>query len=241
MKTNNKKKVVMITAMFLMIALVIGMGAMTYAKYTTTKGTGAQSATAAKWGIVLTVNTTNLFGSNYEDNQINASGTDIVASVTNAKIAGPGSSGSMTIQISGSAEVLSQVSIVVADGATDIYFDENGGETTDAYYPIKWTLASSTETLASEATLATALEELKEVNTKYEASEDINETYTLSWEWSLDGGNDVYDTAIGALAAATDDDKLSEINAQLGTAYNGSTFSTGVSFEITATIQQIQD
>ena len=50
MKSRKNKKMLVAVAMILMIALVAGMGAMTYSKYITSGTTGEQTATAAKWG-----------------------------------------------------------------------------------------------------------------------------------------------------------------------------------------------
>ena len=66
MKMNEtKKKSLVIIAMVLMVALVVGMGAMTYSRYVSTTDVPAQNATAAKWGFVVTANTSGLFGDAY--------------------------------------------------------------------------------------------------------------------------------------------------------------------------------
>ena len=56
------KKHLTIVAVVLMVALVVGMGAMTYARYISSYDSGEQIATAAKWGFVVNADTTNLFG-----------------------------------------------------------------------------------------------------------------------------------------------------------------------------------
>ena len=60
-KTKNKK-LFMVVAIVLMLGLVAGMGAMTYSRYATKYDAPPQSATAAKWGFVVTANAENLFG-----------------------------------------------------------------------------------------------------------------------------------------------------------------------------------
>ena len=59
-----------ITAMVALIALVVGMGGYTFAKYFTSTGTHSNQATVAKWGFVLSANATNLFGEEYRDTEI---------------------------------------------------------------------------------------------------------------------------------------------------------------------------
>ena len=68
MKILRNKKFLTVMAMVLMVAMVVGMGTMTYARYVTSASmTNPESATAAKWGYVLSINSENLFGKQYED------------------------------------------------------------------------------------------------------------------------------------------------------------------------------
>ena len=62
----KNKKFLVIIATVLMACLVVGMGAMTYSRYISTTELPAQSATAAKWGYVITADASNLFGSDYK-------------------------------------------------------------------------------------------------------------------------------------------------------------------------------
>jgi len=254
----------MITAMFLMIALVVGMGAMTYARYTTTQDTGNQSATAAKWGIVLTVNTTNLFDKNYNDGTaVTADNTtgDVVTTADNMIVA-PGTSGSMTIEINGSAEVLSQLKIAEEGTTEEIFFND--------YYPVKWTLTEkngdsaadtvdingdSTETSGTLNDLITYLTNLK---TKFNANDTIAKTYTITWNWPLgesENENNKYDTAIGAIVSGTTLDtngddtatNLEYVNYVVGEEIltdgmvDGTNYNCTISFQLKVTVEQIQD
>ena len=245
MKTNNKKKFVMITAMFLMIALVIGMGAMTYARYTTTKETGAQSATAAKWGIVLTVNTTNLFDKNYDNGTaVTADDNtgDVVTTADNMIVA-PGTSGSMTIAINGSAEVLSQLKITAEGTTEEIFFGSD-------YYPVKWTLTNKNDDkLVENKKLSDVINYLTTTasSTKWNAGTNIDEVYTISWDWAIgdagDSADNQKDTAIGILAQSGDPAKtVSDVNNILGTTFEvNTTFNCEISFQLKVTVEQIQD
>lgn len=246
MKTNNKKKFVMITAMFLMIALVIGMGAMTYARYTTTQDTNQQTATAAKWGVVITVTADKLFDKTY-DNKVVATtnpNNDVIASAeTTGNVVAPGTSGSMTITINGLTEVRAKLSFTEEGTTSDIYLDD--------YYPVKWSLTLNESAIdlddndGSDITSGT-LEQLvaKLTEKTYNAGTSIDDTYTISWEWDLDTGNDdnekaqnsVKDTAIGMLANGT---SLDEVNTDLSTNYNASSHT--ISFQLKVTVEQIQE
>ena len=58
---NNKRKPLLVVALVLMVALVLGMGAMTYSRYISTAemDDGKTTATVAKWGYVVTINADN--------------------------------------------------------------------------------------------------------------------------------------------------------------------------------------
>lgn len=249
MKTNNKKKFVMITAMFLMISLVIGMGAMTYARYTTTKGTDAQSATAAKWGVVINVNASNLFGRIYEDGNVTVTTTDnddVVAHAnTDGNVVAPGTFGSMTITINGLTEVRAKLSFTKEGTTSDIYLDD--------YYPVKWSLTLNENTIdlddndENDITSGNLNQLVAKLTEKtYDAGTSINDTYTISWEWDLDTGEDnekaensVKDTAIGMFA---NDETIEDVNKALSTTFDeNTTFSCDISFQLKITVEQIQD
>ena len=127
MKILKSKKLITVLAMLLMVATVVGMGTMTYSRYVTQAGMpNAESATVADWGYVLTINSQNLFGKQYEDNAVNESFAATTTDKIDVKTAGeldivaPGTSGSMTITVSGNAEVLAQLAITVANTSKDV-------------------------------------------------------------------------------------------------------------------------
>ena len=111
-KSRKSKKLLVVVAVILMLGLVVGMGAMTYSRYVTS-GSTAQTATAAKWGFVVTVSADDLFASDYTKadgaslaTKATGTGVAVHASTTGTNLVAPGTTGSMTITISGSAEVL---------------------------------------------------------------------------------------------------------------------------------------
>lgn len=246
MENNNTKnmkkfrKPLVIVAMVLMVALVCGMGAMTYSKYISTTDVPAQNATAAKWGFVVTANTSNLFGKSYNSDKVDAlatvdeSGDVVVKASAGAtdEIIAPGTSGYLLIQISGEAEVLAQLTVnidltkYISDGGT--------------YRPIEWALTDGNtmpatgwtndpETLSTTKTLAPGTS----------ASGD----YRLYWRWvfSSSDDNDKKDTVIGAKAAEVELDDVNDITGLSldAAAYNA--YTTELEFTATVSIVQIQD
>ena len=207
MKSRKNKKILVAVAMVLMIALVAGMGAMTYSKYITSGKTGEQTATAAKWGFVVTVSAENLFGSDYKKDgavaKVDGSGAVVVNGTADAKVVAPGTTGSITINISGKAEVNAKLTIKIADGFTlkEIKYD--------TYNPVKWTLNDGSTTTKYD-TLSDVVDALA-TSQVLAAGTEYNKNYTLSWEWpietataGLNGTNrNVEDTLIGFKANGT--------------------------------------
>ena len=69
MKLNKKqKRTATIASMAALLAVVLGMGGQTFAKYITTTQTETHTAVVAKWGFVLQQkSSTPLFKDNYTD------------------------------------------------------------------------------------------------------------------------------------------------------------------------------
>ena len=241
------KKHLVIVSVVLMVALVIGMGAMTYAKYISSYNAGEQQATAAKWGFVVSADASELFGTDYTKNGEYATvvGTDagvaVNANTSAGNIVAPGTKGSMTITVSGESEVLAQLKIDADANMSDIVYDIDG----DTYYPIKWTvtgLTSGTGTVTGS--LQEVLEALEDESAVIQPSGTINKQYTISWEWAFSVNNetDVKDSVIGMLAAGK---TYTDMNNSLGTAFTAETdFSnckTAIQFDLSITVEQIQE
>ena len=65
MKLNKKqKRTATIASMAALLAVVLGMGGQTFAKYITTQET-ADTATVAKWGLTAQIDASTMFGSAY--------------------------------------------------------------------------------------------------------------------------------------------------------------------------------
>ena len=268
MKTNFKtmlksKKAMMIAAMVLMVALVVGMGSMTYSRYVSSSEMETPAtATVAQWGYVVNVNSTNIFGTAYEDGVVNETYTETdsdkfdVKTTASTDVIAPGTSGSMTITISGYAEVLAQLAIDVKDTAKDVVlvYKETAGGAEKTYNPIKWTLtekvgtAEATNVVTDEtlANLATALEAKGKT---IEANTNVAETvYTLSWSWVLDdddnaattSANDKLDTALGMLANGKDATEIEDATGIIVVTGADKT-NTTLTVDISASVVQVQN
>ena len=258
MKILKSKKLITVLAMLLMVATVVGMGTMTYSRYVTSKGMDTpESATVADWGYVLTINSENLFGEQYEDNAVNESFVATTTDKIDVKTAGavdivaPGTSGSMTITISGNAEVLAEFAIAVVEDATKdvaLVYKESDAGAESTYNPIKWTLSKNGTTVGTaNTTLANIVSFLQGQGSKIEAGTSIAETvYTLSWAWDINASMDVSDdtnekdTALGMLAAGKTAEQIKNATGLIVVTGEGKT-NTTFSVQISASIIQIQD
>lgn len=213
-KKNNLRSMIIVALLLLLVA-VIGFGGYTLSKYVSNK-TERGTAQVAKWGYTVEANATNLFGKNYKFDAgksiiASAGDTDLTVSASTAtdnNLVAPGTTGSMTFSIKGSAEVKAKVSIEVTD-VKDIVlnYKNNGVAAADPYFPVKWTLKKGTS-LVKEGTLAEIAAELN--NDKYDIAYDpnstaINDEYTLSWAWDFGAAdvtteNDHLDTLLGMYA-----------------------------------------
>lgn len=246
-KTRKSKKILMVAAIALMVALVAAMGTMTYSRYVMSSEEEVSQATAAKWGFALSADTEDFLGKEYKldggSAKPVAEGNGVAVVAENIVVA-PGTSGSMTITISGTAEVRAQFTLGIKAGYTEISATPDGGV---AYKPVKWTLVKNDGTPSTLvdgsvnfADVATAIA----TNNTIEANEPCSTTYTLSWAWALETGadaaekaaNNKHDTAIGMFSNGS---TLEAIKTAIGNEY--SAISKSFSFTLTASIEQIQE
>lgn len=254
MKNKKSKKPLIVVAMILMIGLVAGMGAMTYSRYITTTNSGAQTATAAKWGFVVTVDATKLFGTDYTLNtgdtlatKATSDGVAVKASST-ANVVAPGTTGSMTITVSGSSEVLAKLSFKLS-GTDDTSTDASEihlGE----YYPVKWTLTDGDTLNLTDKKLSEIVTELpSKTKTFAPGSASVSKTYTLTWKWDLENTEetDAKDTLIGLKAAGKNYSDIENLycgSTRLGGIIDSAAYdaiATSMSFNLAISIEQIQN
>jgi len=247
---KNSRRPLIIVSMALLLVVVLAMGGVTFAKYISTTGVHSNQANVAKWGFTMSVDATDLFNDKYEAASDNLSvvaddGTVIVSADADLNVIAPGSKGSMTFSIGGTAEVLSKITVDAE--CADIVLMENG---TAVYKPVKWTLTRDGSVVNSlEDVNITDIEEYIEAmdeeidaNTEY----SLDGTYVLSWEWawSVDEATDAYDTALGMVNAGTkyveaaNGTGLDIVSGGADTKYAGTT--CNISFQMKITIEQIQ-
>ena len=203
MKLNKKqKRTATIASMAALLAVVLGMGGQTFAKYITTNTADPQSATVAKWGLVLNQKTTGetLFKKDYDGSVVSTEHT----------VVAPGTSGSITYLVTGYAEVDAQVTFSL-ESYSGVSLKQ--GTTVD-YNPVKWTyqVKGGSET---PFTPVTGYEfspiTYQASNTEWTTSNSEIEI-TIKWAWEIETGtsdsekeqNNKYDTIMGYAAKAED-------------------------------------
>ena len=230
-KKDNRKSIFVIALLLLLVA-VIGFGGYTLSKYVTKKSeTG--SASVAKWGYTITADASGLFGKDYKFAATNSTVTNDTTGLTvsanntdRTNRVAPGTTGSMTFSVKGTAEVLAQLSISMTDvqDVKLVYKKGTGAET--EYTPVKWTLTKNTEvvkvklnesdlaeTKLSGVSLAAIQKGLATVSTITPNATEINDTYTISWVWEFENKaadatseqkkeTDSLDTLLGMVANA---------------------------------------
>ena len=232
-KKDNRKSIFVIGLLLLLVA-VIGFGGYTLSKYVTKKDASGK-ASVAKWGFTVSADATNLLGKEYKYNGANSTvngdqGITVKAKTSEGNIVAPGTTGSMTFAIDGTAEVKAKIEVNM-NVTSDIvlkYKTTAAPETTPVeYYPVKWTLKKGNAVVNDKD--GAALQDVPlakiaaELNT-YGATVDANGTYahagsyTIEWVWAFD------DTT-----ANPDADKLDTL---LGWTASGATIPTDYGFTV---------
>lgn len=217
----------------------------TFAKYVTTGG-GHESARVAKFGVTMSVATDTAFKKTYatDDTPISGTITNSVDSNGHENLVAPGTKGSNFVVLSISGEPEVAVNVKIEASGTDVFLKAgkypdlttaaDGDEfiLANDYYPITYTLTKTGDpTPVVEGKLNDIIKYLNDRSGNYEANTNLSQvfgTYTLSWEWMFEGGNDQADTLLGAVTAGG-----------ISTATTPSTCGTGVHLILTATVTQI--
>lgn len=238
------KKHLIIVSVVLMVALVVGMGAMTYSKYISSYTSGSQTATAAKWGFVVTAETTNLFPTDYTlgDGATHATKADngVAVNASSATLA-PGTTGYVSIAVNGTAEV--KAVLTVALNVTSQVGYNN------TYLPIKWALTQSPTTPTEWKSYAEVDADVRSLSAEIDAGESVTGSYYIHWCWDFETGanadekaaNNRHDTIIGAKSAYGNN--VTEVNKVIGeaiTAEELGKYNNVLTFSLTATIEQVQ-
>lgn len=249
---NSNKKSVFVIALLLLLVAVIGFGGYTMSKYISSKSDKG-TANVAKWGFEVTAKGDGLFGKEYKYDAgkkasvVNtASGVTLTVSAasagegtTRSNLVAPGTTGSMTFSITGTAEVKSKIEVSLT--GNDVVLKYTTATVTDGVYaPVKWTLKKNGETnaLVNNGSFKDLQDGLAGLN----ATVDANGTYagageyTIEWAWAFDGGNDALDTFLGAIAnkpATTTDGTNTYTKVEEGT-------HTAISFNLSVSVTQVK-
>lgn len=257
-KTENRRsKVLVITALVLLLVLLLSFGGYTLAKYVTSKKVSSGTATVATWGYTVEGNAENVFGAGYEkdanDNAevvAHADGVDVKALSADAKLIAPGTMGEFTFSVTGKSEVMAKVSAtftmnsqptVTATASTD----------TVTYAPIYFTLQTSANgtsytdvaTDIAPANLNAKITEALGANaTSIAAGTDVKLYFKVIWNWDFENGNltagsktisaDALDTALAENAASYTDEN--------GVVWTLSDMTNTLDFNLSVKVEQVQ-
>lgn len=234
MKLNKKqKRTATIVSMAALLAVVLGMGGQTFAKYISTDKATAQ-ATVAKWGLVVNVNAASMVPGGVVNTTTDGNG--VKADAYSGKVA-PGQGGSISLVFSGSAEVDATVSFTFNDWK-EVKLS-NGSDVN--YYPIAWTLTDNGSPVSvtdSDSDGRTSLAEVKAHFTTFASSNatitkgtTFNHNFVLSWTWAPEANNK-YDTYLGNIAAGDLDTSTFGDDVSLATFKTNSVTDLYVNFDV---------
>lgn len=249
-KRASRKSWVLLLLLLLALASLLTVGGVTFAKYVTS-GSGSGTASVAKWGYTVSVDANNIFGTEYKyDTTANSSITNSTSGTTvtvkasdTANRVAPGTSGSMTFSIKGSAEVLAALSAqLTADKDVALTFSK--GSESYTYAPVKWTLNDGTSNVVDAKTLADVVTEINKLSQRITPnSAALNKNYTLSWAWGFETAgstvpglsNNDLDTVLGLLASGV---TAATVGANYGITIDETKTSTAIDFTLSISIEQ---
>ena len=229
---QNSGKIIIAVVMAALLIAILCIGTLTFAKYVTNESSDALQGTVAKWGYVVTVTADGLFPANYTKGEgnyaVKATGDGVAVKAAGAAVA-PGTTGSLTFTVVGTAEVAAKITIDVGGNQQDIVLAYT--DATAEYHPIKWTLSKGGVNLVENKTLSELATAVAAINNLYVAAGTaVNDTYTLTWTWDFEGNN-------------TADTDLANIQAGTGTVsstVDRSKTKTALDFVLTIGIEQVQ-
>lgn len=193
-KSGKKTRGIIIAAMLVLLLAIGCLCGITFAKYVTEKKVTAQSATVAKWGFVISVDTTKLFSNGYKNGvQLGKESEGIDVKADNAVVA-PGTGGSLTAKVTGTAEVDAKLTIAAdnIDALKEVSLTKDGNV---VHAPVVWTLEkkiddkgfqkveSNKAGTKLDGTLKMALQTAAEIEAAIKAGETSMTELKLSWKW----------------------------------------------------------
>lgn len=249
---NSNKKSVFVIALLLLLVAVIGFGGYTMSKYISSKSDNG-TASVAKWGFEVTAKGDKLFGKEYRyDTAKNASviKDDTGATLTvqaatgnTSNLVAPGTTGSMTFSITGTAEVRSKIEVSLT--GNDVVLKYTTGTVADGEYaPVKWTLKKKgvTDALVNNGSfkdlqdgLAGLSATVVEANVAYANAGE----YTIEWAWAYESGNDALDTFLGKIAAGYTEQNYNDGTNTYTKVDEGT--HTAISFNLSISVAQVKE
>lgn len=264
---GKNKKTVLTIAIALLLVLALALGGFTFAKYIS-QGSGSDTATVAKWGWTISADAGSFFGKKYagqglstvtkgdENLSVKASG--------DSNVVAPGTTGSFTFSIGGSAEVASKITVALTGKdivlkATATTGEPSASETTTyTYSPIKFSLQKDEGVVEGDLTFAELQKKLAALSENVAAGTAYSKAgvYTVTWEWAFDNSavSVQPDDKDGAALTGNECDTILGMCANAGSSgtieYNGVEYTidqtpeTGtnieLSLELSITVEQIQ-
>ncbi len=197
---NKRKKVFLIATLLLALLLIFAFGTYSLSKYVS-QDKGSGDATIAKWGYKVDVNADNLFGQKYANSEgdfatVTEGEDNLVVKGTSGNVIAPGTTGSMTISVTGNAEVAAE--LTVAMNATSVpTFVVTTGELEPTvkytYSPVKFQVkvggvaqeisSGADETVGTLQDVETYLETTS--NWGFTPYTEINKEFEIVWEWAF--------------------------------------------------------
>lgn len=181
------------TAFLLVASTVVGV---TFAKYVKTANHPEEVGTVAKFGITMQWTDNSAFENSY-DADTNSVTTAVSGNVD--KIA-PGTTGSITLTLSGSSEVAFNLTLELVENYSSNW-KVSSAENAEAYKPITLTVTSTIDGANVSLTQnkgGTSILSIKD----FEPASTISGSITITWEWGFEVNNDA-DNYMESLDSAT--------------------------------------
>ena len=253
---NKRKKVFLIATLLLALLLIFAFGTYSLSKYVS-KDSGEGNATIAKWGYKVKVDATNLFGQKYANTskenpaQITTGDNNLVVQGTSGEVIAPGTTGSMTISVTGNAEVLAKLTYDFGESSIPSYTittqttEEPETTLTYTYAPVELTLQQYKDSgfKTPDGNAVTGLDA---------TGSEVSLYYKITWKWAFtkegavkpnEEGKDTYtltyddlDTIIG-IYSSQDNEENVEYN---GATYMVSSEKNAINLDLTISLEQQQ-
>lgn len=241
---KSNKKLLTVAALALLLGFVGYSGGSTFAKYVTSDTAAAQTATVAKWGVVVSAQAENLFSEQYfvtgSETLAAKSGTTLVVKGSSGNLVAPGTTGYATLQVSGTPEVNYYMDYKpLGETTKDICIPADTVNGNEAYYPIKWQVvhAGTTKTCTTISEVHDYMKsQLNNRKVQAAGTEITTTSYTISWSWAFDNSanDNILDTYLGdyvALDAGSFEEKYGHVKP---------TLTTQIEFGFSLTVEQTQ-